>query len=1487
MSKRMFVFGLGWALLCTAAARAAALDPGPADYVYAKPLAYPAAPRERTLYPQEDRANFTFFHGVKDHRVEDGKLVFTLDAERAVLGWGNYMGRQSLADMAELPERWNEVVLEVEQSEGKSTWRLKRWRNGRRADEVYEAVLEGTELEELHYGLKTSWQSIPTPDGLEFEIEGEKGTQITVHEIRVFNQASEGYYRKAFSLPDTPIWKAVAEIGGWGEVYLNEQKLTEVSWYAPEAIDIRPYLRTGRNVLAVHGFRWTHGAHFLFQCRVVLRSGEVVTVKTDPEDSSWRLASEPGEDWRAIEYDHSAWGPPQPGGHLETFAREHFYGADCRYHGRATRLVNPMGRQLFYATDGPVVVEVLAPVGYKDRAPMVDYVFSRTDEQGDSHAVDTGTVTESAEVDDSLVFRVNAGPQRAGVYTLAVTLRDETGTMEARPREPLVVQSRFEQPTIAGDSWHEGLELELEDTIDVTDPGDPHPWISATPQAERGAPWRAQPEPQVVTRDGLTYQVAPAERGGYFAYRVAFERPGSFYLIEVDYPDDAQRVLAVVVGRDATSESGVGAETGGRLYTTGEMQTLRFLHGADSGPQMLIFQNHTPEGGEPAAASRVRIYRVTGELPSVGGGSTRSFGILTERCIGASSFGRNFGADLPGQLSGEARYTDRSLLAGEIQTLRYLHEAVEKYIQYLTFSGQNTHIMGVFQYSDRNTAYRRPYRYDTPKIQATLRDVLAHAMDANGMTFHCSYQWCEFTDLRTDATDAQVAKGADTVFRVNEHGEQKMGGGQVGSWLQNWLHPRVQERFREEMHALCDKFGHLDAFKGLRFPMNIATGYQGYYPPGLTHDTMYGQPLKYSYDDVTFAQFSRETGIDLPVDPDDPHRFAKRAQFVRSPAMRPKYIAWRCRAFRGFLELVRDALRERKADAQLVLDMINEDPDLFQHWLSTGRPYKEWLRDYAVDIELLDEADGMSAGRWTLSWRDRGHRNPYMFLPRVDPRVTDAYSHGAFRHVHVRTSWLESGIAAPGEPQQGSGELIQDSDWVYSNLKIRALPQPAHVHAREAFLQALITGDPNHLTYGFTDLNLNSGHEQAIRKIMRVATHLPSERFAPVLETGLHTNLAIRKLVKDQTTYLYVANPGYWGVRGGIVLSTGGAARQIPDGTEVALEPVAQGARLPVSLPPYGLAAYRLEEAQVEVRSFAVEPIGRREQTHMQSMIDRVAELLDKRAVRIVLGAEDEAFMRQALRTAREALQDQEYAQAWDTLIGFRLQLLWKHFLEKADRAAASLPKDMERAPPQPSSKRRALEAVRASGPITVDGELLEADWGRVPFAVGFRTKEDLPGMAETGVKAVYDDENVYLAFACADPRPHGPQGGEEWSWNEDDGLVVFLQPDLAEPVYYQLGFNTGAGRFHQKVVAGERLYELVPGWKAATRVQGVYWTAEVAFPFAVFGQGGRDDEPWGVNVHRLLRDNLAEPSSWFAQGSRWHLPEGGAHQPFGRLVFQ
>ena len=69
----------------------------------------------------------------------------------------------------------------------------------------------------------------------------------------------------------------------------------------------------------------------------------------------------------------------------------------------------------------------------------------------------------------------------------------------------------------------------------------------------------------------------------------------------------------------------------------------------------------------------------------------------------------------------------------------------------------------------------------------------------------------------------------------------------------------------------------------------------------------------------------------------------------------------------------------------------------------------------------------------------------------------------------------------------------------------------------------------------------------------------------------------------------------------------------------------------------------------------------------------------------------------------------------------------------------------------------RTLPALRATGPIRIDGALDEPDWARAPIARGFTQsdpREGEPATEDTDVRVLYDADNLYVGVFAHDREP-------------------------------------------------------------------------------------------------------------------------------------
>ena len=1506
--KRVAVSALVWAMLAALGVSVHAEDPTLAELFRTQRLDPPSYEQElgrdvlgRTWdFSQPDRGNFTSFSvDVKDLQVTPEKaLRFRTDATKVTLGWGNYLGQQPADQRIHL---WpmelsagSYVVLKVKQSAPESKWTVSFWSDGKRLGQrggAVQTTLKGNDWKEL----KFRHGFLIPPDGFDVVIEGTKDNIIEIASLQFTRQVSEGYFRKEFQLPPGKIWRAVAEVSKFGWVYVNGKEidfensiLRRPRWggdmYTTTSIDLAPYLKPGKNCIALYGKRIGYWPFTYLQGTIVMTSGEIMRVDTD---ETWQVSPKAEPGWNQVGFDAQGWEPAKVGG----MSYVHLRHTLPAYDGRLI-IESPDEEKLFFLAGKPIALRVRAPEGLAAQQPTLGWVMEQVDYEG-VREQGRGKVEKFRRADGSLIYEINVGQLERGVYTIALTLRTGNEIIEERYREPFLVIGKIPMKEVEGTSYEDGMKLTLEDTIDFTDPKDPHPWVESTPGAPTSEPATEVKEPRIVRKNGLVYRETQPQRSAMFSYRFQPEHPGSFYMMVLEYPNDAERWIGVscstsVPGVWTNSKVGPSIWTGDKYPLTNTIQEHRWIFRADYGPHtidIIGMQNDTA-----AAAKGLRVYRMA-ELPAleINDSGQRRLGILTERTTRTTGFCKSFGLDvhntkaepLPAQEDGSHRP-----IAGLLQNLVRTLDACEYYARYLRFTGQNLHVMGCVQYSENNTPFtpRRPY--PTSRLpayglggnaQQDVRDVAIRVFGQNGIDVIASIEYMGhwFLEQEWGLSDAQVAAGADTIKMVGRNGEQ------ASRYGMNHLHPRIEQLMFMLVDDLTDKFKGQPNFLGVNWTPYMTGEFMPTFPVERGESGLF-----YSYDDATIARFEKDTEVRVPVDAKDPQRFQKRYTFLTSPAMKDKWIEWRCQKIREFFLKARDRVRAKRKNLDFWVSLYFNVPHA-KTWATSGYGLREFMREWGYDPSLYRNDEGLWFTRWTHStlkytpaYRYAGYAAG--FEVQVNPEFMDLYARKNHRSVMIMHHWDENSYRVPGAIYGRWWEFPQARDWPTPGNRGRLHAQPNAENAREAFTQALIGSDPEMVMFGFMDVNLMAGHEQQLREFARVLRCLPAEQFSPVLETGFETNLAIRELRKGGAYYFYVANPGYWPIRGSVALS--GANRVIDLAADRQVETKQEGGNtvLLVDLKPFGVAAYRVDGGGAKVVSWKTEPLGAEELAHIRGIVARTENLLGERKALVALLPEEITFMKQAVAKAKADLAGGEYAQAWSVVTNWRFWILLHEQMEKAAQFAATLPEEGKLLD---AEAPRVLEVRQAQAAPKIDGKLNDAVWGKAARTTRFLTSDRRPSMVDTAVRMAHDSENLYVAFECADPDPASLQrtakGEMETFSSRDDVAAMFLQPNPQEPIYYQMAVTAGGVKFDQQVIGGTRDYDFSPPWQAATSVAKDRWIVEIMIPLSSLKATAGPGKAWRGNFFRQFRRGLVPPSSW-----SW-VPRGG-HDPerFGELRF-
>jgi hypothetical protein len=208
-----------------------------------------------------------------------------------------------------------------------------------------------------------------------------------------------------------------------------------------------------------------------------------------------------------------------------------------------------------------------------------------------------------------------------------------------------------------------------------------------------------------------------------------------------------------------------------------------------------------------------------------------------------------------------------------------------------------------------------------------------------------------------------------------------------------------------------------------------------------------------------------------------------------------------------------------------------------------------------------------------------------------------------------------------------------------------------------------------------------------------------------------------------------------------------------------------------------------------------------------------------------------------------------------------------------------------QQAPPQNSATRsgpapaidyttahleRRLDAVRATGSITLDGVLDEPSWNDAPVATHFiqnDPREGEPATYDTEVRVVYDDDAIYFGVFAQDEEPGRIIVNDlkkDYNTGSSDGFRIILDTFHDARNGYQFAINPAGAKWDSQMSnEGRENNSSWDGiWDVATRIMETGWYAEIRVPFRTLKFTSSEIQNWGVNFERKLR-RLNEDSYW------------------------
>jgi hypothetical protein len=696
-------------------------------------------------------------------------------------------------------------------------------------------------------------------------------------------------------------------------------------------------------------------------------------------------------------------------------------------------------------------------------------------------------------------------------------------------------------------------------------------------------------EPTLVAKPFGRYRLSgdvgflPAQHRGqqesWFAYTLETE-PGKPHVVEVDYPDDDNRTFLIVLRESAPDAYPVagGVDSGGPWALTQRMQTHSILFWPRSVAPRVAFL--PPHDGNRAAASRIRVYRVDGDIPPldvpVQGG--RTFANWYEE-------GANFAGFYNGKKGGVAD----------------LRPCADLWPRCLAYMGGNLLIptVSVYQMSLQPSRYNRLFA--DPVSADITRLLLLHAEKYGcGMAIEFHPEARELDGhpyLRNKRSNALISRTGQRALYPDTPRHHP-------------LHPDNQAWYLGMIGEASDRYADSAAFRGVSLRCMTWSN------PALNNF----HSLDWGYDDYTVGLFERETGVSVEAPPLGDDRYAKRCDWILRNA-REKWIEWRCAKIEDLHRRAALRVRQARPDLKLYLTVFS---DLGRE---AGLDFARLAAIPGVELIYAAHAYGRQPRTYLGFYKEHEYRDAL-----IDPAQLGALCRGRPGSFLFGTAYFEAtervlkpaaiGLAADAKPTWISG-----------------VANPAGRHYLERYALALAETDARLLADGGNAYTLG---QPLLREFLREYRRLPDVPFAP--RADARDPVAVWEKERVQCSVFgvqaptehfvfYAVNRERYPVGVTVQLEAKGPVRGLGTGREAALK----DGRLAFELQPYQLLAFAAPAgsriARVETR---VTDADRQQAAAMVAAAEKMRA--DVAAGREALPPEGRTALDAACAEARKAL---------------------------------------------------------------------------------------------------------------------------------------------------------------------------------------------------------------------------------------------------------
>lgn len=657
----------------------------------------------------------------------------------------------------------------------------------------------------------------------------------------------------------------------------------------------------------------------------------------------------------------------------------------------------------------------------------------------------------------------------------------------------------------------------------------------------------------------------------WFAYTLKLPSVQEPYLVEIEYPDDDERValIALIDRYPNPYAPTLGYASGGVYSLSGETLREDFYFYPREKDTRLLIQNWRT--GLKAAMGKVRVYRLSSppaalDVPAAG----RLFGGYQEENIRFTSY---YGATPDGNgwdnyFKTACRFAmQQKFLGGNFwqQTIANYQETL--WPNKTVFGYAPVEMPGMALQGPR--CVKHPVPLDIVRLQLLVCEKFG--MDYLG-ELHLSANQNSSQHLdklfggKGTITDNGPRKPWLAVSNTGECGNMSK-----AYW--NPFYPGVQDWAASMVAELAARYKDSKAFKGVA--LRVMRGWC--FPSWQTV-----RDLNWGYEDFTVELFEKETGTKVPVDPKAADRFTRRHEWLTKNA-HDQWVAWRCAKIYAYHARLAKILTDARPDLKLYIADCADycDAGVFAAANMKGKSWNDLTKEYGLDAALYKKNPAMAL-QSVVTYPSAAIPDPFRRKTPLDSAdlrdvIWDA------RRLPAAAAQGENAIYFNADSFEGEmidGKALGYGDYFEKTfhkptIHGAGVVNPAGIHYLERFAESMAQGNVTLISDG------SHGYDQQqpeyLRPFLREYRNLPAMGMKPVEVDA--DPVAVWQGVGSGKMFFYVVNRLDVPVEATLRFEGAAAPRRLSTDEELPLD----GGAMKLKLAPYQLLAFEGGEDSARV----------------------------------------------------------------------------------------------------------------------------------------------------------------------------------------------------------------------------------------------------------------------------------------------------------------